>query len=484
MKLQMPKFIRRTLSVRLSLMVVTAMAILLLGSMAVMLHYSRKAVKEEALQKASQTLEGIVQRVDNILLSVEQSSGNIYLNLLPHLGEPGMIELYTRQLVASNPYIVDCVLAFKTDSAYASQPWFVNSMELRMPGWQDPSSSKENDSQHPTITFCLPVLAPDGEPVAVMGVDVSLSLLSQIVLEAKPSENSYCTLLAGDGTFLVYPDSSKLFKYTVFTLNEDTDNPKSVSDAAKAMISGETGYKPFCKNGTNYYVFYKPFQRVSITARSMAKLEWSAGIIYPEDDIFGDYNSLLYYVLAIAFGGLLLLLILSCIIIHHQLKRLRTLTASAQRIAQGSFHESIPESRRQDEIGRLQNNFKQMQSSLSTHIGELEELTATLKERSEELRTAYNAAQKADRMKTAFLHNMTNQMQPPADAIERDVRALGKEERDKGKEESTEKRLVDIQKNGHAITELLNNLINMSDDELGNSRKDADKPMQKKGGRL
>ena len=75
-------------------------------------------------------------------------------------------------------------------------------------------------------------------------------------------------------------------------------------------------------------------------------------------------------------------------------------------------------------MGRLQNNFKTMQQSLATNIGELEQLTTELEKHGEELRIAYEKAQKADRMKTAFLHNMTNQMLEPSKAISRDVEAL------------------------------------------------------------
>ena len=65
-------------------------------------------------------------------------------------------------------------------------------------------------------------------------------------------------------------------------------------------------------------------------------------------------------------------------------------------------------------------------------------------------------------MKTAFLHNMTNQMIPPANAIVDDVNALCSANHQA--EESS--RLVEnIQQNGHAITELLNNLIDLSDEE-------------------
>jgi len=450
-------------------MVVFAMAILLMASLAVMLYYSRKTVKEEALQMASHTLESTVQRIDNILLSVEQASGNIYFNLLPHLGDPEMRKLYAQQLVASNPYIVDCVIAFTTDSSYTNQPWFTKSMASGMPGWQDPKTSKESRGKQPTITFTLPITAFDGQPLGVMGVDVSLSLLSQIVLAAKPSANSYCTLLTGDGSFIVYPDSSKLFHQTVFSLYEGVED-SSAKEAAEAMISGETGYRPFRKDGTDYYVFYKPFQRAAVTGRSMEKLDWSAGIIYPEDDIFGDYNKLLYYVLIIAFVGMLLLFILCRGLTHHQLKPLLMLTRSAQHIAEGHYDEKIPDTQRQDEIGRLQENFQQMQQSLSAQMSELDSLNATLDERGKDLQAAYDRIKRADRMKTAFLHNMTIKMVGPANAISMDVNLLCNYSQEIGPMKA-DNLADDVQKNGEGIAELLSNLINISDKEMG---KEAD----------
>ena len=110
---RLPKLITKTLSVRLSLQVVTAMSILLLVSLIVMLHFSRKAVKEEALQKTTQTLEGTALQLDNELLSIEQTSGNFYFNLLQYINQPGMIHLYCRKVVESDPIINGCAIAFE-----------------------------------------------------------------------------------------------------------------------------------------------------------------------------------------------------------------------------------------------------------------------------------------------------------------------------------------------------------------------------------
>ena len=483
---QLRRIINRTLSVRLSLMVVSSMAILLMASLVVMLYFSRKTVKEEALQKASQTLEGTVQCIDNILLSVEQTTGNFFFRLLPYLGSRDSVLSYSRRLVESNPYVTGCAVAFKPgyypdkeyfmayvhrtgegeyseleeetvyNGEYIEQPWFSRPMLLVKPGWQKPMKGEDAD-EIPIVTFCLPLPGPDSVAVGVMGIGVSLSQLSDVIAEAKPSANSSCMLIDGDGTFIVHPDNGQLIDKTVTSLTEIESNPW-VSEITSAMLSGKAGYNAFKMNGSGYYIFYKPFNRTKVAGRSMEELNWSTGIVYPEDDIFGDYDNLLYYVLAIALAGLLLLLLLCRTIINYQTKPLIMLAGKAQRIAEGHYDEIIPDSRHSDELGRLQHNFGLMQKSLAANIGELEQLTTTLQLRGEGLRATYNETKKADRMKTAFLHNMTNHMIEPAYAIDRAVEKMRA-----GK--VNQQTANDIQQNGNTIAELLNDLINISDDE-------------------
>ena len=58
------KIIRNRMSVRLSLWVVTFVAILIVATLSVMYHFSHQAVKEEALAKASETLDCMVSNRD------------------------------------------------------------------------------------------------------------------------------------------------------------------------------------------------------------------------------------------------------------------------------------------------------------------------------------------------------------------------------------------------------------------------------------
>jgi methyl-accepting chemotaxis protein len=211
-----------------------------------------------------------------------------------------------------------------------------------------------------------------------------------------------------------------------------------------------------------------PFEREKLTGRTNEKLGWSLGIVYPESVIFGDYNLLPYYVLTIAIVGLLLMFLIYRYVIHRQLLPLQMLSEKAQRIAEGNYNETIPKAWHRDEIGRLQLSFQQMQQSLANYIGELEGLKTTLNQRGEKLQAAYKEAHKADRLKMAFMHNMTNQMLAPSEALTKDAKALC----DKPTDPKEIIRLTDdIQQKGNAIAELVENLINRSDEEI---RKEAD----------
>ena len=447
---KLPRLITRTLSFRLSLTVIAALATLLLVALLIIFVFSRKAVKEEALMNAGQTLEATMQRIDNILLKVEQSSGNVYWKMLPNIHKPEKLELYTRKLVEATPYITDCTITWDADSTAADSIFT---------GWINPEEKNVNA----ITTFRLPVF--DGRrKVGVMDVDVSLALISKLVLEAKPSPNSFCTLLKNDGTVIVHPDSVALNKNILeFVKN----GHPSMAEAAQAMLDGGTGYKYFDLDGEDYYVFYKPFERAEVMGRAMSKLGWSAGIIYPEDDIFGDYNHLLYTVLIIAVIGLVLLFLTCRFYIRHQLMPLRKLEKSAQHIAEGDYDEPIRYSRRRDEVGRLQNHFREMQQSLATRMGEMKQLSETLKERGEELQATYEQAQAAERMKTNFLYNMSDQMMEPVDGIRKRVLTISDPSKQLTEEETDQ--LVDgIQQRGDKVTALLNQLIAESEKIMDN----------------
>ena len=65
----------------------------------------------------------------------------------------------------------------------------------------------------------------------------------------------------------------------------------------------------------------------------------------------------------------------------------------------------------------MQSSFLTMQQTLSGYIDEIHQKTDTLKQRQMELEVAYERAQEDQRVKTAFLRNISQQIVQPVNAI-------------------------------------------------------------------
>jgi methyl-accepting chemotaxis protein len=316
-------------------------------------------------------------------------------------------------------------------------------------------------SNEAVTTFSLPIYDAEGRAVGVLGADVSTVLLSDIIQRAKPTPHSYAMLMGQSQSFVVYPDSSKLLHQGLIPMLDEHADP-TVKQALKLMGEGQTGHlRVRFDEGGYSYVFFKPFVRKPVPGRSDNDLNWSSAVVMSEGDIFGGFTRMCTIVILVAIAGLLVLWLFCRFIMNRQLRPLRMLTQSAQLISEGQYVETIAESRHVDEVGTLQNHFRQMQQALSTHIGELNRLTTALREDGDELERAYKQAKEAERMKTAVLHNMSSQMLRPANAISDGVEALSTRFSDMNQEE-VENLANMIEQEGQEATQLLDQLLSAS----------------------
>ena len=489
--------LRAATSIRLNTLVVAGIMMLLGVSLGVLFFFTRKALVEEAKMDAEQRLEATVQHVDNILMTIEQTSGNIYYRLIDYIDQPERMPYFCRRLVESNPNIGGCAIAFKpgyypgrelcfnyvhrkkynsseliaTDKAvnlpYTSQPWFTETMRTGQAAWIDPGQNKQGGLE-PVLTFCLPIRDKSGECVGVIAVGLSINLLSQIVLEVKPSPNSYSLLLARDGSYIIHPDRGKLAGQTVFTQPEVTES-KSALEAAEAMLKGDTGDMSFRMDNFTWYIFYKPFLRTNISSRSMKPLSWSIATIYPKSDIFGEYNHLVLHVMGIVFIALALFYILCRSAIRKQMKPLMYLTESAVRIAEGHYDEPIPDVKRDDEVGAFYKHFQHMQKALEKNITKQEEQRVTLHEHHENLHKIYQQIQDDEQVKATFMHNVTNRMIAPSESIVASVTTLCDNYHTISLAEA-DKEIANIKQQSENILELLSHKFDVAAHAASNGR--------------
>ena len=467
-------------SFRLNLMVICQTVLLLVVTLGVMLYFSRQTLKKEAIHDAEETLAGTVQQIDNVLLSIEQTTEYTYQDLLGHLDEPERMETYCRKVVEGNPYVVGCAIVFQpnfyqgrelfmayvhrekeklvsSDSfgskPYTEQIWYTKPMTSQRASWTDPFDD-ENIKGGSLTTFCMPIIKPAKDGKAV---DLSTSLLSQIVLSGESSPNSYSVLLGGNGRYMIHPDTQKMSRKTVFSVIEEEAEP-TVKEAGEAMMAGETGYKAFEMDGKDWYVFYKPFEHHHFFALPIESMKWSVGEVCPKSDIFGTYNKLFFFVVGLGILGLLVFLVLCHAFIKRQLLPLHQLRHAALRIAEGNYNESLPRTDRDDEIGELQERFRKMQQSVVAYMKKDEQLKASLQNQGQILQKTSGQAIENEKMKTAFLHYTSNQMIVPGDLIDKSVTKICNDYPDISVEEM-EQEMSTIKKQSSTILNLLGHII-------------------------
>ena len=393
----MRSYIRRSLSRRLSLLIVLIATIIFVAALGFMFVESRKAVREEAISSATETLDNTVLRVNSLLDRVVIATDNFEWLPARHLNTPDSMFTYSARILRCNPDLNGCSISFEPDlfkdkgryfSAYSYNnhgtiettqegneqyeyfyfDWYQMTKLLDYPVWTEPFVDYNPEAVYTKeviASYCKPLRDNDGNYVGTISTDISLEWLSKTISEVKPYPNSYSIMIGAGGTFFVHPDSTKLFNETIFT--PTLEKPDTALTAlGHAMQRGETGMRQLMFEGQDCYVFYK----------ALGSTGWSVAIVCPESDIFGGYNRLYRIVIAIVILGLIVMLFVFSRIIGHELKPLHTLALQAETIASGQFDKTLPKDKRIDEIGSLNHTFSNMQHSLVNFIEELKSTTA------------------------------------------------------------------------------------------------------------
>ena len=389
-------YIRRKLSVRVSLWVVFFAAIIFNVALGFLFYQSREAVRQEAISRSTTILDKTSLRVEGILNRVEVASNMTKWLVMRHPNKADSMFVYSRGMLQNNPDFYNCSIAFEPYyfkdkgryfSAYTKHigdslrtiqggsdhyqyffaDWYLMSQLLGKPCWTEPYMDLDvaTNTSEMVTSYCQTIKNKQGQVIGVINTSLSITWLSQTISEVKPYPNSYSIMIGRGGTYFVHPDTTKITRQTIFT--QTLEQPDTALTAlGYAMQRGEEGMKHMNIDGKDSYVFYKPLGH---TGCSMA-------IVCPESDIFGGFDRLRNSVRAIVLVGLLLMLYLFIRIITRELQPLRRLAHEAETIASGQFDAELPDFQRVDEIGQLSHSFGNMQQSLVKYIDELKNTTA------------------------------------------------------------------------------------------------------------
>ena len=476
-------FIPRTVSARIILQTVLAIALLLIPTILAMVIGTRVIAREEVGQQVDQALDGIAYRIDNSLLEVEQTAAMVLGDIPSSPDNPQEVYEFCRNVLEDNPSIEGCAVALNPDYyafrgkpfmayvhreneeliysdsftslPYTQQEWYEKPLLEGVASWVGPLKNKETEAE-PLLSYDVP-LVRDGSIVGVLGIDLSLSVLTRIAQDYKTSSHSYITLLDKDGSYIVHPDSTRLLHMDSLAQLRETEDP-AVMEALQEMVEGKSGRREFTLDSSRYQMAYMPFRQSTYPGRQESNLGWSVAVIYPENELYHEFDPGFRLSVIMTIIGLVLLLAGATAIPRISLKPLRKLAYVTRIISKGNYRLPGFETSRTDEVGRLQTQYNKMLHAVADHMEQLQNLSQKETLHQEALARTYAQTKEIQKHKTMFFGNMTHQMADVTAEIQGSVDKLYESGADMSKEE-TMKELDRIEQNGNKVTEILNDML-------------------------
>lgn len=372
--------------------------------------FSRRIIVKNLEENARNLALATVNRIETVLRSMEKVSENLAYFLENSSDSKNELLDLIRSVVEKNPEIYGSTIAFEPyafdkNSLYFAPyfykgdgkikftylggesyryfywDWYQIPKELNRPVWSEPYYDKGGGNIIMS-TYSAPfykTIAGKRQFMGVVTADVSLSWLQEIVSSIKISQTGYGFLISKNGTLVTHPYKHLIMNETIFSVAE-ARRDASLREIGREMIGGKTGFVPFDSivTGKKCWMVYAP----------LPSSGWSLGVLFPQDELMADINSLNRTMLFLGMAGFLLLLVVIVSIASSITQPLRALAKGTEDIATGNLDIKLSPIKSRDEVGKLAESFTYMKSSLKKYIKELTETTAAKERIESELKIA------------------------------------------------------------------------------------------------
>ena len=415
----------RSFASRLSRWVMLVLLIMMCG-MSYLIYSSQKSVVVEVSANGFHTNMRSTDRfISNVMSDVSVAISNNLFDIERHLNQPDQMQAIVERIVTQNPRIRSCGISFidsyypkqgrsfcpyawRNDSMqvvtrqlggadydYLDSEWFKEAIACDSAYWSMPFFDGQ-DAKTPLVAYLHPIHDAQGQLVAILGADLSLSFMARILEKQDSifSEDAWVPqvnqmffhsyVLSRDGSYITHPDQRRIQKGNFFIHIKDLDEPglaeKIVGEMKAGKWSdGETD-KVVIVNRKESYLFYAP----------LTGTNWVLAVACPTIAI--DYFAMVVGVaLIVVIAFVLLIAFLVCYItVKRTAKPLKLLADTADKVAQGQFDTTLPTIKHRDEICQLRDSFENMQQSLTTYVEELKSTTAAKASIENELKIAHD----------------------------------------------------------------------------------------------
>lgn len=429
--------LRRTLSRKLSLRIMLLAIPIFVVSLSIFYNHSNALIDKEAVERSATILNATMQKVENFISTIETAAkSNVWL--LEENFNPESLEAISRRIVNLNKSVLSCSISTEPDVfpeygryfsvysvnegdsvitmlepefEYFEKNWYKKPMQTGRPCWINPFSdfNQGTINHHDAVgSFCIPLRPNGGRIMGVVSADFSFKTLQETILATEhPYPDSYYMLLGPAGGYLIHPESSLLFKKTIFSATDSIEHP-DVMALGRAMTGGKEGTMHVNFNGERCHVCYAPVPGTG----------WSLALVTPDDEVLANYRHLMMIMVAIILLGLVLIWWLTSIVVRQNIQPIYQLLEATNKIADGDYSEVIPHTDRRDVISQLQNAFRRMQQSILKHTESIRQTSEDINKQNAELEKATERGQEAAKRKKIFVQNVSRQVSTPLNVID------------------------------------------------------------------
>ena len=388
--------IRHSLSRKLSIGIVLLAIPIFVIALGLLFLQSRYLIQQETIESSQSLLNTTLQRVENFMQTVE-TAANVNAWMMEENFTPSNIEKVSNRIVRLNGSVASCsvyalpntfpqygekysVYTKRTgdslatfcepDYDYLGKACYTKPVESGKACWVDPFIEyfDGNVDVHQAIaTYCKPLRQKNGRMIGVVAVDFSFSKLAKLINTDELNYNlAYYMLIGSDGRYLIHPDSTRLFRKTLFSDADPSANSDLIS-LGYEMTAGKRGSLLVHNSSYNCRVFYEP----------IGGTNWSLALVIPERQLMSSYHKLGYVILVILAFGLFGILWLTSRLVKQTVRPLNQLLDVTNNIIEGQYDDHLTVNIGTSRIARLQNSYAKMlmalhdkQDALHHHVDE------------------------------------------------------------------------------------------------------------------
>lgn len=318
---------QKSLQTRSSLAIIVTAAILIELTVAIQYWYAREGIEEEVVRRAKSELTVESLEIQNVMTSVEVAVKNHVWVVESMLEHPDSLYTVEHRFVRENEQIWGCGIAFipyyypskgkwfepyttlKLDSNvvkkqiggpdhdYTKLEFYKHTLEGDSAFWSEPYLDADG-ARGMVTTYTMPVHDKTGRCVAVMGADVALDWLADVVDANNAYESSYEMIISRNGLLMASPVESLVMQRNIIDieLGKGDSSQSKFNEQMKAGKHGQTVLTD--ENGEKNYVFFAPIK---------GKTGWSMAVVCPDKEIYSGLRKVGLYLTILMLAGLALL---------------------------------------------------------------------------------------------------------------------------------------------------------------------------------